>query len=106
VSGSRLPASGLWRTNPRPRLSRRTLPLDDAPIAALMALKAKQAQERLAGGKVYTPACTDVVGPISPLMRSAAASVPSGIPDQFRRLFKAAGLPVIRLHDARHTFVS
>jgi integrase len=94
---------GIVEDEPKTTRSRRTLPLDDARIAALRALKAQQAQERLAGGKVYTPACADCGGAHVAVDEIGRPYRPEWYSDQFRRLFKAAGLPMIRLHDARHT---
>jgi integrase len=75
----------------------RTLPLDDSLVAALRALRKQQAAERLAAGPAYSASgyvAVDELGyPVHP----------EGYSDHFARLCREAGVPVIRLHDARHT---
>jgi integrase len=82
---------------PKTAAGRRTVPLDDATIAALRSFRAVQAAERLAAGELYTDTgliAVDETGqPISP----------DAYGDRFARIAKAAGLPAIRLHDLRHT---
>lgn len=69
-------------------------------VAALRALRATQAAERLAVGSMYPR--HDLVAvhedgtPVRPELYS----------DQFRRLAAGAGVPAIRLHDVRHTSVT
>jgi Phage integrase family len=95
--------SGGVEVGPKTERGKRTLPLDDALASALRSLKARQARERLEAGEAYAPSrgeCSeahivvDELGwPVRPEWHS----------NQFRNLAKAAGLPAIRLHDARHT---
>jgi integrase len=95
--------SGVVEVGPKTERGKRTLPLDDALASALRSLKARQARERLEAGEAYAPSrgeCSeahivvDELGwPVRPEWHS----------NQFRNLAKAAGLPAIRLHDARHT---
>ncbi len=86
---------------PKTVRSRRSLPIDLATVAALRALRACQATERLAAGGAYDGSSgligLDEIGhPIRPERYS----------DAFTRLAKRAGLPQIRLHDARHSALS
>ncbi|MFT4043452.1 MAG: tyrosine-type recombinase/integrase [Gordonia sp. (in: high G+C Gram-positive bacteria)] len=86
---------------PKSRRSRRVLPpMPTDVIAALKAFRREQASERLALGggwpdTGYVAVQADGT-PIRPETYSA----------EFGRLAKAAGVPVIRLHDARHTAAS
>jgi integrase len=78
----------------------RTLPLDTATVAALKALRKRQLEERLAAGEAYEDSgyiAADELGqPLSPERYS----------DEFKRLCLVAGVPVVRLHDARHSINS
>lgn len=78
----------------------RTLPVSPEVLAALKALKAAQAAERLEAGAAY------VGDGYVAADRLGRALQPEWFSDEFRRLTKAAGLPVIRLHDLRHTSVT
>ncbi|MEP9391192.1 site-specific integrase [Gordonia sp. VNK1] len=86
--------------DPKSRRSRRVLPMPPEVITALRAFKAKQAAERLIIGPGWPD--TGLVGvnadgsPIRPETYSA----------EFSRQAKEAGVPAIRLHDARHTAAS
>ncbi|MFD4183562.1 tyrosine-type recombinase/integrase [Rhodococcus sp. NPDC058514] len=86
--------------DPKSARSRRVLPIPPDVAAALRAFKVAQASERLALGSGYPD--TGLV-----------AVHEDGLPirhewygDEFKRQAKAAGVPVIRLHDARHTAAS
>lgn len=96
---------------PKSRNGKRTLPLDDALVAALKELRKRQLHDRMEAGEVYaaglgeldwyTPGdayvVTDTVGvPVPPEWYS----------DEFVRLLRQASLPKIRLHDSRHTTLS
>ncbi|WP_409074079.1 tyrosine-type recombinase/integrase [Micromonospora chalcea] len=83
--------------DPKSQRSRRVLPLDAGLVAALKALKAKQAAERLAAGAAYENSGYVVVNELGQPPR------PEWYGDRFQWLAAKAGLPVIRLHDARHT---
>lgn len=101
VASSRVVVAGGTDTgDPKSWRSRRTLRLPDDVLAALRTLKASQAAERLAIGQSWPDtglvAVREDGTPIRPETYSA----------EFTRLIKAAGLPVIRLHDARHTAAS
>ena len=81
---------------PKSRNGLRTLPLDDALVDALKALRKRQAQESAAAGPAYTGGyvVTNVLGePVHPEWYS----------DEFGRLLKRAELRRITLHDSRHT---
>jgi integrase len=86
---------------PKSARSTRTLPLDPALVSALRAFRTLQSRERLAAGGAYDGASglivVDELGhPWRPELYS----------DTFGRLAATAGVPVIRLHDCRHTALS
>lgn len=80
----------------RPR-SVRTIPLPAGVLASLRVFRRRQQEERLRLGQVLGQSdyvvCDELGRPIHPDTYSA----------WFRRLAEQAGLPVIRLHDARRT---
>jgi integrase len=82
---------------PKSRRSGRALPMPSDVIAALRAFKACQAEERLALGRGWADTGLVAVNidgsPIRPETYSKA----------FAAHCAAAGVPVIRLHDVRHT---
>jgi integrase len=86
---------------PKSARSARTLPLDDALAMALRALRTQQSKERLAAGEAYDGASGLVV--VDELGRPWRPELYS---DTFGRLATVAGVPVIRLHDCRHTALS
>lgn len=101
VVAGRVPVPGGTVTgDPKSWRSRRTLRLPDDVAAALRALKAAQARERLLVGAEWPDTGLVAVNgdgtPIRPETYSA----------EFKRIVKAAGLPPIRLHDVRHTAAS
>ena len=75
----------------------RTLPADEALVAALRALRTRQAAERLAAGAAYAPSGYVAVDELG------AAVHPEFLTDRFHQIAAGAGLPRIRLHDGRHT---
>lgn len=77
------------------------MPLDAALVTALRSLRTVQTAERLAAGPAYDGALGLVV--VDELGRPLR---PESYSDRFKRLAKAAGVPPIRLHDARHTSVT
>lgn len=87
---------------PKSRASHRTLHLRDLPalVALLRRTRTAQMEQRLAAGPAYEDGgyvVADALGrPVHPETYSK----------RFRALSKAAGVPVIRLHDARHTSVT
>jgi integrase len=94
--------AGVIKGEPKTERGRRTLPLDDALVAALRALETRQKRERLAAGEAYQ-CCRDCSDAHVAVNEYGVPYRPEWFSDQFRELSKAAGLPVIRLHDARHT---
>ena len=82
---------------PKSERSRRTLPMPADVMAALRTLKAQQKREKLTFGPTWIDtgliAINEDGSPIRPETYSKA----------FRRHCTAAGVPVIRLHDTRHT---
>jgi integrase len=94
--------AGVIEGEPKTERGRRTLPLDDALVAALRSLKTRQSEERLKAGEAYQT-CADCSGAHVAVNELGQPYRPEWYSDQFRELSKAAGLPVIRLHDARHT---
>jgi integrase len=85
---------------PKSRSGARALPLDDALVAALRALKARQAAERLAAGTAYEHtgyvAADELGRPVHPEWYT----------DEFHRVTRRAGVRQVRLHEARHTACS
>lgn len=85
---------------PKTKESRRTLSLSPCLIAALREHKARQIQEQLIEGPNWKEHglgfCTSVGTPIAPrnLLRS------------YKALLKRAGLPDMRFHELRHSFVT
>ena len=88
---------------PKTERGGRTLPLDDAMMSALRSLRTQQSRERLAAGTAYSSGCPDCGGEHLVVNELGHTYRPEWFSDEFRRLAKDAGLPVIRLHDARHT---
>lgn len=88
---------------PKSERGYRTLPLDGDLVAALRLLHTGQAAERLAAGPAYEP------GPGGGWVAADELGVPlhpEHLTDEFARIAKRAGLPRIRLHDARHSMNS
>jgi len=86
---------------PKTRRGARTLPLDAAMLAALRGLRRRQAEERLAAGPAYDGTNGKVV--VDEIGRPPR---PEWYSDMFARIARQTGVPVIRLHDARHTSVT
>ncbi|WP_198681351.1 tyrosine-type recombinase/integrase [Lentzea terrae] len=83
--------------DPKSDAGERVIPLDEETNGHFRTRKARQAQRRLELG----PAWVDS-GRVFTL-EDGSALRPSSISDRFERLYTAAGLPPIRLHDLRHT---
>lgn len=99
-----------WKPRPKSKAARRTMSLDPDTVEALRALRARQLAERLAAGPAWQQRATDWRGQYR---EGVVFSRPDGSlvhPDLFTRWFrrhcKAAGLPIIRLHDVRHTYAT
>lgn len=92
--------SEVLRGEPKSEYGVRDWVLDGTTVAALKAWRKVQAAERLAAGTAWggdPEIFTNTVGRVTD---------PAAISKRFRALAKEAGLPVIRLHDARHTALS
>lgn len=94
---------GVVEGEPKTERGKRTLPLDEALVAALRSLKARQARERLKAREAYSGGCGDCGGAHVVVDELGRPYRPEWYSNQFRKLAKDAQLPVIRLHDARHT---
>ncbi|MBA2509538.1 MAG: site-specific integrase, partial [Nocardioidaceae bacterium] len=86
---------------PKTRRGARTLPLDAAMVAALRRLRQRQSEERLAAGPAYEGSEGKVV--VDEIGRPPR---PEWYSDMFAKIARQAEVPVIRLHDARHTSVT
>jgi integrase len=103
LSRGEVTGAGVVEGEPKTERGKRTLPLDDSLVAALRALKALQSQERLIAGETYSAGCRDCGGQHLVVDELGKPYRPEWYSDQFRRIAGRVGLPVIRLHDARHT---
>lgn len=83
--------------DPKSRRSRRALPLPADVVTVLNRLKLTQKAEALALGVAWSD------DRLVAVHEDGSAIRPEWYTDEFQRQAKAAGLPVIRLHDARHT---
>ncbi|MBI2877441.1 MAG: site-specific integrase [Candidatus Tectomicrobia bacterium] len=94
------PKTRLIFQEPKTPQSRRTIPLPEEILEALRHHKASQAQEKLLLGQAYQDHglvfCQPDGRPLDP----------HTFGDNFKRSLKTAGLPHIRVHDARHTFAT
>jgi len=89
----------VW-SSPKTARSRRSLSLDPETVAVLRSHKVRQVEEQLAAGPAWIGEdlvfCDELGGPLQP--------------DQFTRAFgravARADVPVIRLHDLRHTWAT
>ncbi|GAA3070617.1 site-specific integrase [Streptosporangium carneum] len=82
---------------PKSRAGKRVVSLDAETVRLLKAHKKAQLRARLAAGDGYED--NDLVFP----RRNGQVPSPDWVSEQFRVIRKAAGLPAIRLHEARHT---
>ena len=90
----------ILRGEPKTDAGVRVVVLDPATIAALKSWSKVQAAERLVAGPAWggdPEIFTNSVGRVTD---------PSWVTKRFRTLLREAGLPLIRLHDARHTAAS
>lgn len=83
---------------PKTKHSKRVVPLDEATVAALRAHRRRQAQERLVAGAAWA----DQVGRVF-TREDGTGLVPEFVSRTFKAKASAAGVPVIRFHDLRHT---
>lgn len=77
--------------------SRRTIDLGGEAVGALRAHRRQSLSERLAWGSAYTDSGLVFV------REDGTGYHPSRLADLFQALARGAGVPVIRLHDARHS---
>jgi integrase len=96
---------------PKSRNGLRTLPLDDALVTALTALRKRQARESEEAGTLYRAGLTELdwYTPGDEYVITDTAGIPvhpEWYSDEFTRLLRRARLPKIRLHDSRHTTLS
>ncbi|MDV7099707.1 site-specific integrase [Gordonia amicalis] len=92
-----VPGQGTVEGDPKSARSRRMLPVPTDVIAALRSFRAAQASERLVIGPMWPDTGLVAVNPDGSPIRPETYSA------EFARQAKAAGVPVIRLHDVRHT---
>jgi integrase len=78
----------------------RALPVDPKLLAALRALKARQARERLAAGEAYEHSGLVVVDELGRPVH------PEWYSDEFGRVSERAGVKRLVLHEGRHTALS
>ncbi|SCL17686.1 Phage integrase, N-terminal SAM-like domain [Micromonospora nigra] len=104
-------AGEIVEKEPKTERGKRTLPLDDALVAALTALQLRQRDEREEAGEAYAKPCT-LADPATGEVCTGSHVVvdeigspyrPEWYGDRFDALARRAKLPAIRLHDARHT---
>jgi integrase len=88
--------------DPKSERSMRTLPLDDDLVASLTALQLRQRKEAESAGDAYGT-CLDCRELHVVVDELGAPIHPESFSDQFDVRVRRAGLPAIRLHDARHT---
>lgn len=96
------PKRGVGVGQPKTDLSERTLSLDAGTADALRRVKARQRRERLAAGPAWRGA-EDLDGDWVFARPDGSPEPPPAVTLAFQRLAASLGLPVIRLHDARHT---
>ncbi|RVW06258.1 tyrosine-type recombinase/integrase [Rhodococcus spongiicola] len=82
---------------PKSKRSARTLPIPDDLVTALKAAKKRQAADRLAVGEAWKDTGYVVVD------RTGNPPTPNTLTYWWKRSVEKAGVPAIRLHDARHT---
>jgi integrase len=87
-------------SGPKTKRGRRSVALDGPTVAALRRQRVLQAERRLAWASDWTE--TDLVFDRG----NGEAMHPEQVSKSFRRLVKAAGVQMIRLHDLRHTRAS
>ncbi|MFI6331897.1 tyrosine recombinase XerC [Micromonospora chersina] len=104
-------AGEIVEKEPKTDRGRRTLPLDDELVDALTALQLRQREEREAAAEAYAKPC-QLADPVSGEVCGGDHIVvdelgrpyrPEWYGDRFEALAKRSELPVIRLHDTRHT---
>lgn len=87
-------------SDPKSERSARTLPMTPMLIEGLKRAKAQQAADKLRFGTAYTDSAAVV------RTEFGARLNPDSLTGAWSRFCTGAGLPVIRLHDARHTIAT
>lgn len=90
----------LRRGKPKTKKGERTVALDAGTVAAMRSHRARQLEERLAWGPAYRDEGLVFAREDGSPLR------PDYVTRHFQLLARAAGVPVIRLHDLRHTHAS
>jgi len=106
INNARKMSDGMiYEEDPKTERSKRTLPLKSIPglIDALVAHQLQQREESDRAGEAYQPLCPLCDGHHVFTDELGRPYRPEWYGDEFERLARIAGLPVIRLHDARHT---
>ena len=85
---------------PKTAQSRRSIPMPEACLDAMKRHKAKQAEEKLLLGPAYDDHGLAVCQP------DGKPIDPRNFLRYFKKVLKQAGLPDMRIHDARHTFAT
>lgn len=95
--------AGVVRFGPvKTKKSRRDISIDPVTVALLKAIKKRQAAEKLAAAEAWGD---PKLGDLGLVFAEADGAVPypNAVSKGWKRIAKAAGLPVIKLHDGRHT---
>jgi integrase len=101
IRTTRVRAGGvIVEETPKTAKSRRTISIDKHTVDALRRLKAQQAEDKLAHGEIWQ---ND--GNFIAIEEDGQPTHPHTFSVRFRRLIRHAGLPNIRLHDLRHSYV-
>jgi integrase len=87
-------------SSPKTRRSERVIAVDEATLQALREHRRRQAAEQLAWGQDY------VTSGLVFTREDGSPQRPSSVSARWRRLQQGLDLPVLRLHDARHTHAS
>jgi len=91
---------------PKSRASRRVLPLPDPVVAALKELALRRREEWEAAGEAYQPDCPECGEAHVVADELGRPYWPEWYSDEFDRQARAAGLPRVPLHGARHAAAS
>lgn len=87
-------------SKPKTEAGRRAVPLDERLVSELRSHRTRQARERLSAGTAWEESGYLFVDELGRPYR------PETLSRNFKKLATEAGLPKIRLHDARHTAAS
>jgi integrase len=87
-------------SEPKTKKGRRSIKLDPGTMAALRAHRKSQLEERMAWGEAYQD--NDLVF----AKENGGLPHPQTVSHAFEMAARSAGLPVIRLHDTRHSYAT